>query len=181
MMRDASTIGTVGCFEKIVFIATALPSWRDILTPMNHGPKILLLAITVSAFGLSQAQPSSAKDDSVLSTWRTAQMWNGRFWRTLTESQKNMFLFGYSNGVDTMSMLAAGRDFEKYKSIQKTFWARNLTVEEVRTSLDRIYDTPENGPIGIPNAIYVISMRSEGADEESIQKEIAELRAREAK
>lgn len=139
--------------------------------------KLSLLAIALTVCGSGQTTNASGKDDPVLATWRTGTIWwNGRFWRDLSEAEKNVFLFGYSNGVEFVA-IASGGSLEGYKKLSKIFWPQTLTGAEVRASLDRFYETPENGPIGIPDAIRMIAKRSEGVGEEAIQKMITDLRA----
>ena len=138
---------------------------------------LLNLALVVCA----QAQtPPAKQSDSLIATWKTSGQWNGRFWRTLSETDKNIFLFGYSNAVD-MVTIATSEEFSIQQEKSNLFWPRGLTVAEVRTSLDKIYETPENGPIGICTALYLISKRVMGIDETTIQKMIVDARARATK
>jgi hypothetical protein len=144
-----------------------------------HLLKALILAATITTYGLGQSA-SHAPNDSVVSTWKTAGMFNGRFWKTLNADQKAMFLFGYSNGVEAVT-IATSTSFDNYKETNSRFWARALTVAEVQSALDTFYAVPENGPIALARAVYVISQRSEGKDEAELQKIVTDLRARATK
>jgi len=148
---------------------------HDILTPMitrTLTVGLVAMAVTAGAFGQHVAPPKN-ENESLL---KTAGSFNGRFWRTCSETEKDIFLFGYSDGLD-MIAIATSSDYSKYKIVRKKYWADSLTASEVRAALDRFYDTPENGPIAISNAIVAIARRSEGLDEESVQKLIYNLRA----
>ena len=137
----------------------------------------------VCCAALHGAQAASQLSDStgVTSSWKTGGAWNGRFWRQLNADEKRVFLFGYTDGVEQVTIAASGGSFERYKQVNKLFWARALTIDEVRSALNGFYDTPENSPISISSAIGVISKRSEGASETELQKDIADLRARSTK
>src|ERR1700719_2317862 len=112
---------------------------------MNYrmGMKLSMLSLALTMFGWGQT-PNAPGNASVVATWQTASVWNGRFWRTLTEGEKYIFLFGYSTAVGDVTIRTT-TDFEHYKGMIKAFWPRSLTVAEVHSSLDRLYDTPENG------------------------------------
>jgi hypothetical protein len=47
--------------------------------------------------------------------------------------------------------------------------------------LDNIDFPPENGPIAISNALGIVSQRTSGADESTVQKAITDARARAVK
>ncbi len=145
-----------------------------------NGPmKLLALAVMLSALGWAQGAPSARGPSAeVLSTWRTGGSLNGRFWREAGASQKRLFLLGYYDGVSHLCTLGSDGDFERYKQTMKAVWAVNLTIREVGAGLDAFYETAENSPIAIANAIHIVSLRSEGTDETILQKQIAELRAR---
>jgi hypothetical protein len=140
----------------------------------------LFFACGAVVLNAQTAAPQSATSE-VLSTRKTGGAWNGRFWKQLSAEEKRVFLFGYSDGVEQVTIAAGAGSFERYKQINKMFWASALTIDEVRSALNVFYETPENSPISISNAIYLISKRSEGASEAELQKEIADLRARATK
>jgi hypothetical protein len=77
--------------------------------------------------------------------------------------------------------LTTSADFDRYKAIIKPFWPFGLTGNEVASALDNIYVTPENGPIAISNALGIVSQRTSGADESTVQKAITDARARAVK
>lgn len=137
-------------------------------------PRLLLLVLSLGVCG--PAQDSIKESDPSTATLKTAGSWNGRFWRTLTEDQKITFLLGYSEGV-LVAAMAESSDFEHYRKVSDRLWPRALTVREVRDSLDQIYATPENGPIGLPNAVFIVVQRTNGVDEQTLQKKLADMRA----
>jgi len=137
---------------------------------MNYLRTLVLLAICIG-FGQAQIDPEVA-------SWKTGDRFNGRFWRTLDERGKTTYLAGY---LEALQMAAGNAAKESpVQLIAVTYWP-SLNVGEVQTSLDRIYDTPENRRIPIGDIVsFPIVMRSYGADEEQVQKKIAELRAKAA-
>jgi hypothetical protein len=120
-------------------------------------------------------QPAPAQSNA--EPQKTAGQWNGRFWTTLDTSGKVMFLNGYLEALVMVSRNAAKGSPETIATA--VYWPSNLNAGEVRESLDRIYDTPENRPIPISDIVSLpISMRAAGADEQAVQKKIADLRAK---
>jgi hypothetical protein len=85
-------------------------------------------------------------------------------------------MLGYEDAVRHVTTAVAIVDNPKFLDMLKLAVPEHLTGAEVQSALDRFYNTPENGPIGIPYALMVVSMRSSGADDAAIQKLITELR-----
>ena len=137
---------------------------------MRHFVTSVLLTIALSTCGWSQQISDAEK-----ATWRTGERWNGRYWRALDYPTKASFLTGYAEALKAsyLSVIDANS-----KQILAKIWPASLTVGEVMTSLDSIYETPENRPIPVADIItHVITVRTAGVDEPSIQKEINRLRA----
>ena len=136
---------------------------------------ILCIALAVSAAGQS---PRTNPD--ITATWKTAGMWNGRFWKNLaivSEDAQSSFVLGYAAAVeDTVIGMGVSLNAD-YKPIIKLLIPSKLTPGEIITALNRFYDTPENGPITIPGAMKIIAQRANGADDATIQKAIADQRA----
>jgi len=110
-------------------------------------------------------------------TWQTGVgFWNGRFWKTLDDSQKRIFLFGYANGSH-FAVFKTTTTFPEYKRFHETLWPTILTYDETKAALDRFYETPENGPVSISDALQVTAARAKGTAEDVVQKFILELRA----
>ena len=144
---------------------------------MNHKRRVYVVASFIAIFGLAQEPAKPAQGDPMTTTWSTNGEWNGRFWKTLTRDERSIFLLGYCAAVERVTIVVSD-NFERHKEMSKDFWAVGLTIEEVRSAVDKFYESSENGPISIPSALYVVSKRADGADEESIQKIISGLRAR---
>lgn len=146
---------------------------------VRKGTRIILLALAVLSCGAWAQDAKTADTESA--TWKTAGQWNGRFWRTLDSDRKIIFLLAYSNAVDQVTILMTEGNFDRFLTASKKFWPKGLTIKEIQNSLDRFYDTPENGPIGIPNVLmFVIAERLSGTDEATIQKKVIDLRQRSA-
>jgi hypothetical protein len=62
--------------------------------------------------------------------------------------------------------------------MMKAIWPLSLQPEETLSALDKFFEIPENGPIAVNNALYVVSLRADGTDEPAIEKEVREFRAR---
>jgi hypothetical protein len=88
---------------------------------------------------------------------------------------------GYMDGVNNaLIVVFAGSDLQLYEKA-KAAWVPPLTAEEIASSLDRIYETPENRPIAIVNAMFAVCKRAAGTTESEVQRSIEDLRARAAK
>jgi len=109
-------------------------------------------------------------------TWQTGTLMNGRFWKTLDDGEKLAFVVGYANAIDFVSYKATST-FPDYRSFNGKFWPSSLIYGEVKSALDRFYETPENGQIAVAPALQVVAARSTGTDEEAVQKLIVALRA----
>ena len=135
------------------------------------------LMIGSSCWGQGTANLPAQSQSETSKTWQTGiGMWNGRFWKTLADNQKLIFVFGYSNGANFV-VLKTTTNFPDYKEASATLWPSTLTYEEIKLALDRFYDTPENGPVSISGALQVIAARAKGTSEDLIQKFVVELRA----
>lgn len=117
---------------------------------------------------------ASTPDEST-DVFHTQGLVNGRLWNTLSNREKLSFLFGYSDGLGLVSTVGI-QDKDLAKRATKVFWP-NLTFNEISSSLDKLYSTPENGPIAIANALIVVSKRASGSSEEVISKDVSQLRA----
>jgi hypothetical protein len=133
--------------------------------------KTCLLVVALAVCGLGQ-------------NTTTNQLGNGRLWKAIAgEAPKTAYLAGYLNGI-TFALGSTpptkGQSLEEnLKSINELrsrLFPFGLTVNEVKTALDRFYDTPENLPIPIANALTIISGRASGIDEPTLQQMIANLR-----
>jgi len=131
--------------------------------------------------GFGSGQVSKTPEQSgPAATYTTRGQLNGRYWISLDEGGKKLFLLAYLAATNYITILFSRGDYERYKNMSQLFWPPSWTGDDVLTALDRLYETPENTPIGISNGICVISEMADGADETTVQNDIADLRARAA-
>jgi len=132
----------------------------------------------------SLAQLTSGQQSDSASA-RTGGFCNGRFWNALDDQTKLAWVEAYSNGVTyallTTAISARGADPSRDQEavtarIQSIF--PSLTWGEVRKALDRFYDSPENGPIPMPEAVRVLSMKVAGVPQAEIDRRVAHMRQR---
>jgi len=136
---------------------------------------LLCIALAVGAFGQSAASSADR-----IATYKTGGQYNGRFWKSLESNEKIVFVFGYKSAVReaTIAFAAGDRDrYNKLVEVAKIFWPGGLTGAEISSALDHFYETPENGPIIISDALEVVARRLTGEDEGTLQKLISDLRA----
>jgi|SRR5208283_1446619 len=138
--------------------------------------RVWILALSILAIVPVHSQSSA---DQSISSQKTVGKWNGRFWRTLGTPEKFAFIAGYSNAVEAVLALTIS-DFDQFARTREVFLPK-LTIEEMARALDRFYETPENGPIGLVNAFHVVSRRASGDDDATIAKLVNEMRASAAK
>jgi hypothetical protein len=136
------------CGGTVLPVSCRFPGFnRAIIRGMKK--HILVAFFLLCSAVMLKAQDVSPQSDpsGVAPAWKTAGTFNGRFWNQLSPYEKWVFLFGYSTGVEQVSVLAGEGSFDRYKKVSKLFWARALTVDEVRSALNGFYETPENAPI----------------------------------
>lgn len=116
-----------------------------------RGSKVYFLATALTVCGWAQDSKSTAQSDPV-AAWKTEGLFNGRFWRAAESQHKSTFLMGYRDAVMVAATIAYQSSFEGFDKLTKVCWPDKLTIGEVQSALDRFYEIPENGPIGIyPN------------------------------
>jgi len=139
--------------------------------------------VVVALWTLSTAGQVSYGEQSDSASARTGGFCNGRFWNVLDEQTKLAWVEAYSNGVTyavlTTAVTERGADPSRDQAavaakIQSIF--PSLTWGEVRKALDRFCDSPENGPIPVPEAVRVLSMKVAGVPQAEIDKRIAHAR-----
>jgi hypothetical protein len=115
---------------------------------------------------------------------------SGRFWRSIPDvnkSDKIVFLLAYSEGlkfgvalvdrIDESVGMARDPDHKRYRVAMLAGWPGNMIIEDLISSLDHFYETPENRPIPISGGLSILAMRAAGESESNIQKEIGRYRA----
>jgi len=126
-------------------------------------------------------QDSAAEIAALKATWKTKGGWNGRFWRSFKSEQKMAFLFGFGEAALLVSTgcvaVSSSPGIENTIKVANLFWPTGLTFDEIRESLDRLYDVPENRQIAISDGLNVISQRATGTSEEDLRASIEKLRA----
>lgn len=143
-------------------------------------PKLALILALATLFCAAQVTPEQRPDSA---PFRTAGFCNGRFWRLLDDQSKLAWVEAYSNGVTfAVFMTFSGGPGDPALPGESAIQAKieslfpSLTWGEVRTALDRFYDSPENGPIPVPEALQVLTMKVAGADQSAIDKRISAIR-----
>jgi hypothetical protein len=95
--------------------------------------------------------------------------------RKLGVDEKLEYLMGFREAASVVIIVAVKPELDD--EAFKDFWPARLTNREVIEALDRFYDTPENRPISIANALTIVAKRAAGVDEPTVQKLIESLRA----
>lgn len=85
----------------------------------------------------------------------------------LDDGRKDSYLFAYSDAV-TMVALMAGLPNDR--GVTKICWPAGLVIMEVRSALDRFYDSPENGLIAIASALMESRNESRGRTKSKFRK-----------
>jgi hypothetical protein len=131
---------------------------------------VIILALSTCSWGQEGAKKKAM---------RTGEMWNGRFWRELPNTDKDIFLNGYMECLRMIEDQTGERIGRLHDLASAFYWPTKLSADEVREALDRIYSTPENRRIPIVMVIsQVIKMTATGEGEAAVQKKITELRAK---
>jgi hypothetical protein len=150
-------------------------------------PKLALILVLAV---LSSAVQATSQGRSDSAPFKTAGYCNGRFWKLLDDEAKLNWIEAYSDGVTFAVMgiyISSGGDTgassatrAKIDSTSRakldSFFPSGLTWGEVRTALDRFYDSPENGPIPVPSAVQVLTMKVAGVQQSAIDKRISYIR-----
>lgn len=107
--------------------------------------------------------------------WYTAGSVNGRFWQSMSDSQKVHFLYGFSAGMQIAAGITWGD--KKRESVIPLFES-GLTYGEDRRALDRFYSDPANAKVLIKEAIPIEAKRAKGASSAEVEQETAYARWR---
>jgi len=110
---------------------------------------LLLQLMLFTALGVAQKPDAAPLSD-------------GRRWRGLRDDIKLAWLVGYAEGITYSSA--------------KNLYPKTLSYEEVRSALDRFYETPENRPIPVGMALLVIVERASGIPQSQIDDFVSSLR-----
>jgi len=87
---------------------------------------------------------------------------------------KTGFLLGYEQAFAYRSAMD-GMELSKFEELKKRFWP-TLTLNEIESALDRFYDTPENGPVQITDALRVVAAKANGGSADEIEQLAEESR-----
>jgi hypothetical protein len=131
---------------------------------------MIVAALVVGGLNAQTKFEAAWKDNT------TGQL-NGRYWRVISKAEKWTFVEGYRDGITLVLAKVYNSSYESFKKAYEIFIPL-LTAEEIASSLDRIYETPENRPIAIVNAMKAVCSRASGTTESEVQKEIEDLRRR---
>jgi hypothetical protein len=124
----------------------------------------LALALSLSANAVAQEASREAPQRS----WRTGFSWNGRFWKASMPFVKTGFLLGYEQAL-VYSGAITGMEYSKFEEFKNQLYPA-LTIDEVESAVDRFYETPENGPIGVNEALRIIAAKANGGSEDAVNK-----------
>lgn len=132
----------------------------------------LKVAFLIAGICFAQSTTPAVKEPeaSSESTHRTNGRYNGRFWRFLDLDGKSAFLFGFCEAAALVTSYVEDR------TLVKLIWPGNLTYNEVKESIDLLYDAPENRQIPISKVILVVSAKANGAKEEAVQNLLMDFR-----
>jgi len=114
---------------------------------------------------------------------------NGRFWRAQSLEGKVSWLFGYHSGLleaalvsatynnpDAASPTLAADGTKLQAQITRISIPSGLTYTEIAKALDRVYDTPENLPIDVPDALRIVLMKATGVSPSKIEEQTSQYR-----
>ena len=101
---------------------------------------------------------------------------NGRFWKAMNDGQKLAYLVAYKDGLVEGFIASGERDVKDLKSNVDALLPRNLTHRETLQAVTRFYDTPENAPIPIRDALEIVVLKADGVAQVVIDEVIADDR-----
>lgn len=136
---------------------------------MLKSAKIVLILVLASYGAVcAHAQEAPSRE------WRTGFSWNGRFWKASMPFAKTGFLLGYEQALVYMGARQFA-EYSKFEEFKKHLYPA-LTISETESAMDRFYEMPENGPIGVNEALHIIAERVNGGSVEEIEKLTADAR-----
>ena len=114
-----------------------------------------LLGVALLVAAVVSAGPVS--DSDLL----TGTFLNGRGWRTMSEKDKFVYLFGLTDGMGIGDLAC------KDATLRKIYLARASADETVK-ALDRFYDEPANGSVMVWDAMRVFRLKVDGRPQSEI-------------
>lgn len=129
---------------------------------------LILLGLVLFAFCCSG---QNAPFDPRVSTMGScpACSGNGRSWQGFkVHDYKLAFIAGIGEATSFLIGL--------FNPTYRTYFPQSLSGDELVTAIDRFYEQPENLPIPIMQAMRIVTLRANGEDPTSVDKEIATLR-----
>jgi hypothetical protein len=90
---------------------------------------------------------------------------NGRFWETLTPSDRLWFIIGLHEGLE-------------YAEARMPSYFPGVPYGDVLKGVDRFYEEPENLTFPVLYALEVFALKVNGATQSEIEKNLAERRQR---
>jgi len=147
-------------------------SRRDTIWHMKPDLVILL----VLAFWISPCRAQDASSTTAPQT--TESMSNGRRWRAMADADKLVWILAYRDGLTIAFIHSRNPDDtrEIFISHMRQLFPEKLTYGEVRSALDHFFETPENRPIPIGEALAVVVMTAAGGKQSIIDDHVSELR-----
>jgi hypothetical protein len=134
------------------------------LRPLKTAAVLMILLVVLSTFAFPQDAVRGTPDRS----WRTGFSWNGRFWKGSMPFVKTGFLLGYEQALVTTGA-PQFPEYSKFEEFKKQLYPA-LTMSEIESAVDRFYETPENGPVAVSDALRIIAAKANGGSAEDIEK-----------
>ena len=126
--------------------------------------KVLLVGLLMTGCALAQNPSGFTAEELAKFTNGTG---NGRLWKALTAP---LVREGVIVGIWTAAFFIAPRNEAlKYKP-------SNLETKEVIVAVDRFYKEPENLAIAIMDALRVVTLKTNGADPDTVARIVSEMR-----
>jgi hypothetical protein len=100
--------------------------------------------------------------------------YNGRWWNTLREDQRGIYIAGLQEGVDTFQV-AAGVG-SKYYDVRESYFAQGFSPPELASIITDIYKDKSNIRIPISEVLRVTVKKATGLSQDKIEKLLGGLR-----
>jgi len=106
-------------------------------------------------------------------------LYNGRFWKTLNDSQKPAFIAGIQEGVLDYyinSDVSTTSEYKKYENIRTSYFIPGYKRNEVANMIDNVYTDSTNLRIPIIEVLKCLRKKVGGASKNELDNIFSELR-----
>jgi hypothetical protein len=100
--------------------------------------------------------------------------YNGRWWATLREDQRGIFIAGLQEGVDAFQV-AAGIG-SRYYDVRESYFAQGFSPPELASIITDIYKDKSNIRIPVSEVLRVSVKKATGLSQDKMEKLLAGLR-----